>query len=313
MGRRPVLVAVAIVALLVLPALAVAALAPAGEPGRVALEPGAAPGRARTPEWREIRLGLGTRLDRDLDHPCHRGEPPCLDAVVAEMAARLDELGCDHDAPFAFTYLQMTRGVADALARGELADPARLAHLDAVFAALYFDAFDAWHDGRRDEVPAAWQIAFEAAEEDRTRAAADLLLGMNAHISRDLSYVVAEAAADAELSETEADDFRRVNEIIAEVKSPMLEAAAERYDPTLMVLDVDGPAGTPDAVALITRWRQRSFDLGLALTMDPAAAGAEIERSSAAAAALVVTADRAAPGRLPTAARDRYCSAALGD
>ena len=47
--------------------------------------------------------------------PCHRGEPACLAAVITEMEVRLPELGCDHRAPFAFTYLEMTRGADGAM------------------------------------------------------------------------------------------------------------------------------------------------------------------------------------------------------
>ena len=42
---------------------------------------------------------------------------------------------------------------------------------------LYFDAFDAWHAGRRLDVPAAWSIAFQAAADRAVNAAGQPLAG----------------------------------------------------------------------------------------------------------------------------------------
>ena len=106
---------------------------------------------------------LGSRLSPDSANSCERGAPECLAAVLAEMQTRLDVQGCAHTAPFAFTYLEMTRGVRDAvLDPGFFVEPTATAHADALFARLYFDAFDNWAAGRDDDVPGAWRIAFGA-------------------------------------------------------------------------------------------------------------------------------------------------------
>jgi len=261
--------------------------------------PGLSPehGTALTADWAAIAGALGAPASERDASPCHRGEPACLEAVLGEMEARLAARPCAHTAPFAFTYLEMTRGVA--AEADTFDDPGVISLIDARFAQQYFDAFDNWQAGRVDEVPAAWQMAFATAERKESSAALDLILGMNAHISRDLAYIVAGLVEAAPDLDAEPADYLRVNDVIAGVKSPMLALAAERFDPNLFLLDTELPVeGAPDPVELITDWRSFSFDLGLRLATaesDDArdAVIAEIERTSAAAAAVLIAAEGA--------------------
>lgn len=254
-------------------------------------------GTAVTSAWADIAESLDAPVSDTGATPCHRGEPACLQAVVNEMEARLAARPCAHTAPFAFTYLEMTRGVADEVASFD--DAALISIVDARFAQQYFDAFDNWNAGRIDQVPAAWQMAFATADREESSAALDLILGMNAHISRDLAYIVAAAVAnDPELRE-QPQDYLRVNDVIAGVKSPMLANAAERFDPGLFLLDAElSTEGAPDPITLISDWRAFSFELGVRLATDPTAAErelviAEIERTSTAAAAVLIAAEGA--------------------
>ncbi len=73
---------------------------------------------------------------------------------------------------------------------GYFADSRWVSRESMVFADYYFDAYDDWLAGHRTAVPAAWLIAFEAARRSRISGAGDLMLGMNAHINRDLPYVL---------------------------------------------------------------------------------------------------------------------------
>lgn len=275
----------------------------------------AEPEVAYTEAWGEVVDGAREPFDPTSSDPCRAGDPSCLDAVVAEMEARLERRPCAHTAPFAFTYLEMTRGVTRRAGQpGFFEDPAALAHVDAFFAAQYFAAFDHWQAGRLEAVPGAWQVAFEAADRRAVSAAADLFLGMNAHISRDLAFAVEEAlVADPALAERR-DDFLRVNEVIGEVKSPMLQGASRRFDPALAVLDLPLPpqAGV-DTVELIERWREEAFDAGRRMAeADSAAArdavAAEVERESVAAAAAVLNADALVDVGLAPDERARYCT-----
>lgn len=257
------------------------------------------PGSALTDDWAQLAPLVHAPITERAASSCHRGDPGCLDAVLVEMEARLAARPCAHTAPFAFTYLRMTRGVDDALE--QFGDAATISVIDARFARQYFDAFDNWYAGRTDDVPAAWQIAFATADRQESTAALDLLLGMNAHISRDLAYIVADLLRDAERFEPgdEPEDYRFVNDVIGSVKSPMLLAAADRFDPSLFLLDTELPGDdVPDPVELIGEWRSFAFELGerLAFAATPeeeAATIAEIERTSAAAAAVLVAAEAA--------------------
>ncbi len=280
-------------------ALMIAVAACGSDPAAVGEPPGLTPerGAALTAEWAEIVAGLDAPITNRDATSCHRGESSCLAAVVAEMEARLAAHPCAHTAPFAFTYLEMTRGVADEV--DDFDDAALISIVDARFAQQYFDAFDNWKAGRVHDVPAAWQMAFATADRQESSAALDLILGMNAHISRDLAYIVATAVAnDPDLREQPA-DYLQVNDVIAGVKSPMLARAAERFDPNLFLLDTELTVeGAPDPVTLIGDWRAFSFDLGrrLATASSPderRAVIAEIERTSTAAAAVLIAAEGA--------------------
>jgi hypothetical protein len=268
-------------------------------------------GTARSATWDAVRQ-MAPRLDAGSGNACERGDTSCLDAVLAEMGARLDLTGCNHEAVFAFTYIQMTQAVQRAVATpGFFHRPDGTVHLDALFARLYFDAADNWRAGRLDDVPGAWRIAFGAAESGHTSAAADMLLGMNAHIARDLPYAVALAIEANPALADDPTDFTRVNDVIAGVKDPMLHGAGDRYDPALASLDQPLPAlAGSGSVDIIGRWRNRSFEQGKRLATAPesekAAIAAEIERDAVTSAILILDADSS--GQLPTSVdRDTYC------
>lgn len=276
-----------------------------------------APG-AVTAAWAEVD-GLGAEPEADSANACERGDPECLTAVIDEMAARLAALGCAHTAPFAFTYQEMTRGVDAAVREGAFDHPAATVHADALFARYYFQAFDNWAAGRPDDVPPSWRVAFGAAEDGRVNAAVNLLLGMNAHISRDLPYVVADVAAYRARPASGLTDFERINDVIDRVRGPMLVAAAERFDPTLVLLDSPVPALlSGEDVDLIGRWRDQALQRGLRLARartgaERAAVEADIEQSSLATAVVLLNAGTAEPWPVSPAERDAYCQARRAD
>ena len=61
-----------------------------------------------------------------------------------------------------------------------------------MFADYYFEQFDDWHAGRIDQVSPAWRIAFHAADAQQVTGMGNVFLGMNAHVNRDLPFVLAE-------------------------------------------------------------------------------------------------------------------------
>ena len=117
-----------------------------------------------------------------------------MDGVVTEMTNRFGDLAnsCDHDAVFALVYLRTTEEYRRTVAADPLffADTAYVNREDAVFADDYFEAYDGWHAGA-GTAPQAWAIAFEAAERREVSGGGNILLGMNAHINRDLPFALA--------------------------------------------------------------------------------------------------------------------------
>jgi len=271
---------------------------------------------ARSP-WTPIGRTLSGPLVPGSPNVCNRGGVRCIDAVVAEMTRRLDPLaaGCDHRAPFALMYLRVTEAVGEAERNGSLrADRLYLSHLDAIFARLYFEASDAWASGRRDAVPAAWLIAFEAAKRRRVSGVGDLLLGMNAHISRDLPFAVASIGLGAGNGVARERAFAEINRVLADVHDEILREAAGRFDPTiagfrLPVLKLD--AATVGLV--LGKWRDTALQDGRRLlrARTPerrAAVERTIEDNAAARAALIVAATSRVSFSEAGKERDRFCA-----
>ena len=108
---------------------------------------------------------------------CADGRPECVDVTIASMRQRFESLArvCDHDCVFALAYLRTTQTYKWARDQpGFFADTAWVNHEDAVFAEYYFAARDNWAAGRREAVPEAWSIAFDAARTREVTGAGDL-------------------------------------------------------------------------------------------------------------------------------------------
>lgn len=247
---------------------------------------------------------------------CNPGGVRCIDAVVAEMTSRFEPLAadCDHQAPFALMYLRVTEAVGREERTGSLrADRVYLSHLDAVFAQLYFDAFDAWAGGKREAVPAAWQIAFESADRRRVSGIGNLLLGMNAHISRDLPFAVASIGLGEE-GAARAEAFARINDVLARIQAAILREASARFDPSiagfrLPLLEVNAA----NVGLLIGRWRNEALRDGrrLLAARTPerrAEVIRTIEDNAAGRAAIIVAATSRVPFSKAGKARDRFCA-----
>ena len=267
--------------------------------------------------WMALQQTLRQRFDQEGTNPCVRGAKTCVPLVVAEMRRRLDVLArpCSHLAPFALMYLRVTAGVEAAQRRGErFRDLPYLAHLDAVFAGLYFRAFDAWREGREREVPAAWRLAFEAGERRVVSGIGDLMLGMNAHISRDLPFALAASGLQGTDGQSAVPDFDAVNALLNRTAGPMIDEQARRFDPsvktfTAPVLGIS----SLDLGALLGIWRTEAYHSAEKLIAAPTAAArrrvaAAIEANAAQRARLIQVATSYAVLGGTTAPRDRFCA-----
>ena len=149
-----------------------------------------------------------------------RGTLQCVDTVVREMTSRFDALAarCDHKAVFSLLYLRTTEEFRRTVAENPqfFRDPAYVNHEDALFADYYFWAMDAT-GAKFAAVPLAWQIAMDAANRREVSGAGDILLGMHAHINRDLPFVLAAMGLTHPDGSSRKPDHDKVNEILHRV------------------------------------------------------------------------------------------------
>lgn len=243
------------------------------------------------------------------------GSLACVDGVIRDMTRRWRALdrGCDHDAVFALTYLLTTIGYREAVTDPDYFDDNRFVNNeDKHFAQFYFRAYDAWQSGNLAAVPPAWRTAFSAAENQSVRGLGNALLGMNAHINRDLPFVLYDIGLTAPDGSSRKPDHDRVNDILAAVGESVLREAADRYDPSIALADV--PGTTLDSVAFsetIALWREAAWRnaerLRDASALTRPFVVARIEAEAAAMATTIALAFAYLPGET-SAARDAHCA-----
>jgi hypothetical protein len=279
----------------------------------------AVPAAAEDPpfvEWSSLLPGLATSFEPSSENLCASGRPGCVDAVVREMTRRFNRqaAACDHDAIFALSYLRTTEEYRRTLSEPAFYEDARfVTHEDAVFAKLYFDAFDAYQRGDRAGTPPAWRIAFQAADDHALPAAGDLFLGINAHVQRDLPFALAAIGLVKPDGTTRKTDHDRVNRFLNRVMDDLVPEIARRFDPTID--DTNLPTTVDDLLTfqVIPLWRETAWRNAERLAAAPnaksrAAVAAGIEAYAASQAQLLRTAAMYPLG-LGAAARDAFCAA----
>jgi hypothetical protein len=212
--------------------------------------------------WSDLLPGLTTGYEPSDANDCKAGRIQCVDAVIREMTRRFDGLAkaCDHDAIFALSYLRTTEEYRRAATTtGFFEDPGFVNHEDAVFARYYFEAYDAWGRGERGEVPPAWRTALGAADDRAVSATGNMLLGINAHIQRDLPFVLAEIGLVKPDGSSRKPDHDKVNEFLNKVSDDLIPEIARRFDPTID--DGDLPTWTDDLATFqaVPAWRETAW------------------------------------------------------
>ena len=211
--------------------------------------------------WPSYLAGTATDYTVSDSNTCKHGQLQCVDNVIKEMKRRFNALGCDHDSAFAFTYLVTTEQYRLAVEDPEFfSDNAFVNHQDAIFADYYFDNFDDWNAGRVEQVAPAWRIAFQSSDEQRVTGMGSVLLGMNAHVNRDLPFVLAEIGLVKPDGTSRKPDHNRVNDFLNETNKFLLTEAAKVLDPTLD--DGDVPGITIDnslVVQMLVSWREEGW------------------------------------------------------
>jgi hypothetical protein len=231
------------------------------------------------------------------------------------MTRRFDRLAaaCDHGAIFALTYLRVTEEYRRTIAAPFFDDTPFVNYEDTVFARYYFAAYDAWAARRNAEVPPAWRVAFDAAAARRVSGTGDLLLGINAHVQRDLPLVLYSIGLIRPDGTSRKADHDRVNVILNRVVQPLIAELARRFDPT--VDDADLPTSLDQAglFQLLAAWREKAWRNAeaLALAATPEARElvvSQIEHDAATEARAIVLTTAYPPLLGGRAARDAYCA-----
>jgi hypothetical protein len=265
--------------------------------------------------WSALLPGLVVPFEPSSEDDCRAGRTRCVDQVIRDMQRRFAPLArrCDHDAIFALSYLLTTQEYRRTIDDRTFFEDTRFVnHEDAVFARYYFEAYDAWHDGRRTLAPGAWRIAFGEAESRSQTASGNLLLGINAHVMRDLPFVLADIGLVKPDGGTRKTDHDRVNVFLNRVTLPLREAIVRRFDPAYD--DTDVPTALDDTTMFqtIAAWRELAWRNAERLTSarspaERARVAGEIERAATTQAVLLRTA-LAYPPLQGSGARDAFCA-----
>jgi len=242
---------------------------------------------------------------------CSKPTMGCLDYEIQRMRQAQDGFGCDHRAVFATTYLVLTERLRDALRAnpGFFADRNYLIYEDALFAHYYFRTLADHAAGR--PVPQAWEIAFQTAASGDANAAQDMLLGINAHVQRDMPYVMSTLGLHRPDGSSRKLDHDRFNQILDEAYLPVVRTVAQRYDPAVGFTNPGTPGDNLAGLELVKAWREgvwRNAERLLnATTPEQRSQVAAAIEANAAASARAIAAIQTPPGYRAT--RDAYCVA----
>lgn len=245
---------------------------------------------------------------------CLAGRSNCVEKAIREMERRFDPLAadCAHEAVFALAYLRTTQTyLATAQTPDFYDDPSFVNHEDITFAALYFSAVDDWTTGRLERVPPAWRVALDAAATRRVSGNGNLLLGMNAHVNRDLPFVLAAVGLRAPDGRSRKPDHDQINVMLNQVVQPLVAELAARFDPEIERVRTPYGVGYTWLMQMLLAWRESAWRQAEQLVAAPdEAARARVAAAIESNAEAIVTATAYNPPLTSSAARDSHCAAA---
>jgi Family of unknown function (DUF5995) len=245
---------------------------------------------------------------------CKRARMKCVRVEIRRMKALQARLGCDHKAVFTTTYLELTKTARDALR----ADPHLLAwpkwffREDALFADVYFRTERRWERG--EEVPAAWRIAFETAENGSVTGAQDMLLGINAHVQNDMPFVLAQLGLRDRRGRARKPDHDLFNHVLSAGYDAVVSEVGARYDSSMSLTNPPGvPVDDVAGLEIVRQWREnvcRNAERLVNAKTD--AERAQVAADIEAGAADWATGIAATPVPGYNVTRDAYCAQQLG-
>ncbi len=269
------------------------------------------------PSWSQIMKTFKPGWDPNSANVCIRGDISCVEAVVAEMKRRNKPLMdlCNYNAVFSLLYLRTTQEYLRTVRNNPnyFINTPFVNHEGALFALYYFRAFDNYYKRERlNEVPSAWKIAFDSATNKSTTGGGDLLLGVSAHINRDLAYVLDSIGAPTQPNgyQNQGDayeDHNRVNGILRAVQQDAIREAAARLDPTIDDTQVQGTTLDDDGfLQIVKNWREEAWQNAVLLSIQPEVTTSKIETNATAQATTFATTNRA--DATAREKRDSWCA-----
>lgn len=162
---------------------------------------------------------IGSMVEVDPDDPA---PPPHQDGLIC----------------FNHLYLQVTRKVDEWLKQGLFEDAEFMTELDVAFANRYFEAIDAWNEGRMEDVPRVWYVILDRRGNVDIASIQFAVAGVNAHINLDLSVALVQTCRKIGCDLIDGDarhrDYERINEIFKELFASLREdfthGRFERWD-----------------------------------------------------------------------------------
>jgi hypothetical protein len=188
---------------------------------------------------------------------CHKATIGCVDETIARMRVLRRRLGCDHRAIFATTYLLLTEEIRKTVVDEPhfYSDNQWLIYLDVLFAKYYFDTTANYEGHRR--VPDAWGIGFDTAAHGDANAGQDMLLGINAHVQRDMPFVMAGVGLRKPDGSTRKPDHDAANEILRRAYDRIVKTIADQYDPLISTTNSEAtPVDNIGGLELVKEWRE---------------------------------------------------------
>jgi len=150
-----------------------------------------------------------------------------VDERLSRTESYLRERG-DRRAVFLTVYSRMTGAVRTAIDDGAFLDSEWAASYLVAFANRYRRALVAFERRAFESLPRPWLIAFAAAARGETLVAQDALLGINAHITYDLTYTLGDVGIDPD-RDAKREDHDRINAILARLVQTVQDALVETY------------------------------------------------------------------------------------
>lgn len=291
----------------------------AGVVGAVVAALAAAPAGASqdpNPPWPQLLPPLPV-TKHNQPHPmahCRRATMRCIDGNIRRLRLTQNRFGCDHRAVFATTYLELTKVMRSAMRQNPhlFADRRYMFYEDTLFVNYYFRMLRSVDQGR--PIPEAWRIAIDAAASGDDNAGQDMLLGINAHVQRDMPYVVAQLGLVRRNGASRKPDHDRFNDVLNSAYEPVVEAIRNRYDGIIALTNASwDPLDDIGGMEMVKGWREGVWrNAERLVNARTASQRAQVEQSietNAATWARMIATPQV-PGY--RAQRDAYCHSKLG-